>query len=408
MVNKYLTIFFLLIFSAAIHSQNTLLNVGDKAPVMLLVTADNGTQTFNFPYEGKIVLLHFWSSSVNKSKPFLARAIDLYDHYHSTTYRKAEGFEIVAIAVQSDKNAWKEDIASLKIEKLINCAAVKGFKDMYLQNYKLKQLPVTLLIDEDGSIININPTQLQIEEVLDAKKNPQKNIRDFNGKLMFTDGSTGPVKNQKLYLLNKFGDTLRQASTDIVGQFSFKAVKVLNELIIRVDTGGSALGKTKLCLANTQGACFDKIVKNFGTLDISLTPEEINTLDGYIENTDATKGNALSFTENISFKKGGAELETSAYEELNKLAAMLLKDKTYKLEIVSHTDSRGDDAANMELSKKRSAAIKNYLVTKEIAPNRIKPTGKGETELKNKCKNGVACTEVEHVENIRTEFKFYK
>ncbi|HWY12394.1 MAG TPA: OmpA family protein, partial [Bacteroidia bacterium] len=94
--------------------------------------------------------------------------------------------------------------------------------------------------------------------------------------------------------------------------------------------------------------------------------------------------------------------------ELDKVSVMLTKTKEYTVEIISHTDSKGDDADNLELSKKRSSAVKTYLVTKGIAPTRMKTIGKGEMEIKNKCKNNVPCTDEEHAENVRTELKFYK
>ena len=78
------------------------------------------------------------------------------------------------------------------------------------------------------------------------------------------------------------------------------------------------------------------------------------------------------------------------------------------MEIITHTDSRGDDASNLELSKKRSSSVKAYLVGKGIAATRMKPIGKGESELKNGCKNKVNCTDEEHAENVRTELKFFK
>ncbi len=338
----------------------------------------------------------------------MIRALDLYERYNGITYRKAEGFDVVTVAVQSDKTAWKEDLAALKIEKLTNCAAVKGFNDMYLKSYKLGQLPVTFLIDETGYILAVDPTMKQIEDVLDSKKNSIPNPKDLSGKLLFTEGAQSPVKNQKAFLLNKFGDTLSRNTTDLTGAFTFRGIKVLNQFVIRIDTGGSLLGRSKVCLANAKGACFNTINKTDGYMDLKLFAAEINILAGIVENENPTKANYHSIDVPISFKKNGSELENSAFDELDKIATMMFKDKSYKLEIISHTDCRGDDEANLELSKKRSSAIKNYLVTKEITPARMKPVGKGETEPKNKCKNGVPCSETEHAENVRTEFRFYK
>lgn len=409
---KNVKIFLLIFLSSASMAQNTGLKVGDYAPSLVLPNPQSSLQTFNFPYGNKIVLMHFWASTVPKSKSFLQRSLDLYERYSGTSWRNAEGFEAMNVAVQSDKGAWNADIASLQIQKCINTIAMKGYNDFYLKNYKLSQLPVTLLIDEGGKIIMINPTLLQVEEVLDGKKNPHPNYQDIKGKLLSSESALDMVKNHKLVLLNKFNDTLTRTITDNNGVFTFSHVKLLPEFVLRVDTSGDLLNKPKACLVASNGQMVASGTKTKGAYDMKLTLEEINKLYSTTVHTSTTavgaKSNAISFNANISFKKGTAELEPSSNVELDKVAALLAKNKDYTLEIISHTDSNGDDADNLELSKKRSSAVKNYLVSKDVAPARMKPIGKGETEIKNKCKNKIPCTEAEHAENVRTELKFYK
>jgi len=84
----------------------------------------------------------------------------------------------------------------------------------------------------------------------------------------------------------------------------------------------------------------------------------------------------------------------------------LMRDKPgLRIELMSHTDSRGDDDYNMALSQQRAQSVVNYLVNKGIARNRLVAKGYGETRLKNRCSNGVNCTEEEHQQNRRTEFR---
>jgi outer membrane protein OmpA-like peptidoglycan-associated protein len=52
-----------------------------------------------------------------------------------------------------------------------------------------------------------------------------------------------------------------------------------------------------------------------------------------------------------------------------------------QLELISHTDARGDDKKNKLLSENRAKAVYKYLVeTKGIDPRRLVPIGKGEME----------------------------
>ena len=78
------------------------------------------------------------------------------------------------------------------------------------------------------------------------------------------------------------------------------------------------------------------------------------------------------------------------------------------IELSSHTDSRGKDDYNMKLSQKRAEAAVAYIVSKGIDQSRITAKGYGESKPKNKCKNGVKCTEAEYAKNRRTEFKVTK
>ncbi|MCH9682416.1 MAG: OmpA family protein, partial [Deltaproteobacteria bacterium] len=53
-----------------------------------------------------------------------------------------------------------------------------------------------------------------------------------------------------------------------------------------------------------------------------------------------------------------------------------------RVSIVGHTDNVGDPDTNMELSRKRAAAVKQYLVDGGVADSRIETDGKGDTEPK--------------------------
>jgi outer membrane protein OmpA-like peptidoglycan-associated protein len=79
-----------------------------------------------------------------------------------------------------------------------------------------------------------------------------------------------------------------------------------------------------------------------------------------------------------------------------------------EIDFGSHTDSRGSDVYNKNLSQRRTDAAKAYLVQKGIAANRVVASGYGEDRLLNQCKNGVKCSDEEHQMNRRTEVKVIK
>lgn len=77
------------------------------------------------------------------------------------------------------------------------------------------------------------------------------------------------------------------------------------------------------------------------------------------------------------------------------------------VELSSHTDSRGDDNFNLTLSKRAKTAV-DYCLSHGIESIRIFSNGFGETQLLNKCANGVNCSDEEHTENRRTEFNIHQ
>ncbi|MDD4143727.1 MAG: OmpA family protein, partial [Prolixibacteraceae bacterium] len=90
--------------------------------------------------------------------------------------------------------------------------------------------------------------------------------------------------------------------------------------------------------------------------------------------------------------------------ELDKLVKVMKDNPSWKVELGSHTDSRGTNAYNEDLSQKRSDSAVRYIVSKGIAQSRIIAKGYGESQLVNHCSDGVNCTEEQHRMNRRTEF----
>ena len=87
---------------------------------------------------------------------------------------------------------------------------------------------------------------------------------------------------------------------------------------------------------------------------------------------------------------------------LDKLVKILVDNPEVRIEIGSHTDSRGTAASNMILSQRRSESVMAYLIGKGISSSRLVAKGYGETQLVNKCADGVDCPEVDHQANRRT------
>ncbi len=108
----------------------------------------------------------------------------------------------------------------------------------------------------------------------------------------------------------------------------------------------------------------------------------------------------------INWNVGSATLTAAAKNIIDtRLMPVITNNAGSKMEIASHTDSRGSKSSNKELSDRRAQAVVTYLISKGVNDSRLVANGYGENRLKNRCADGVSCTERNHAVNRRTEFR---
>jgi outer membrane protein OmpA-like peptidoglycan-associated protein len=102
-----------------------------------------------------------------------------------------------------------------------------------------------------------------------------------------------------------------------------------------------------------------------------------------VELTEKAELPRLDFS--ISFAFDSAEIDQESYRTLDTLAGALKSNDLQKSRFLinGHTDSKGDEDYNQELSQRRANAVVQYLVAQhDIEPQRLKAIGFGETALK--------------------------
>ena len=90
--------------------------------------------------------------------------------------------------------------------------------------------------------------------------------------------------------------------------------------------------------------------------------------------------------------------------ELAKVVEVLKDYPKMRIDVRSHTDSRGSDDYNLKLSQRRAKSTAEWIIAQGIDESRVTYKGYGETQLVNKCNNGSKCTDEQHEENRRSEF----
>ena len=112
---------------------------------------------------------------------------------------------------------------------------------------------------------------------------------------------------------------------------------------------------------------------------------------------------------NIFYDFNKATLRPESKQALDKLVKTLNDNPNVTIELSAHTDSRGSDSYNEQLSQRRAESVVAYLIANGIAADRLTPKGYGESKPKftDDVINALPEEEQEqyHQMNRRTEFK---
>ena len=107
----------------------------------------------------------------------------------------------------------------------------------------------------------------------------------------------------------------------------------------------------------------------------------------------------------IYFDYDSDRLREDASTDAQKMVQILERSADLRVEIGAHTDCRGTDAYNLNLSDRRAKSVLRYITSKGIDKDRLTFKGYGESRLVNDCRDGEECTEAQHQKNRRVEFR---
>ena len=195
------------------------------------------------------------------------------------------------------------------------------------------------------------------------------------------------LSGSKVIVYNEQGVEVQNIETDEQGRFAYEHKCEEGNYVIKTIKGGFNQDERKLVFKDdvdkdiTIGLVAEKQAESIGT-DLATT---LNLLPIY-------------------FNYDRAEIRPDAALELEKVVEYMNRFSSVKIDVRSHTDSRGNDSYNQALSQRRNQSTIGYLVNKGIDRSRLTGAGYGEQRLKNGCVNGVKCTESEHQMNRRSEF----
>ncbi|MDQ6527941.1 OmpA family protein [Flavobacterium sp. LHD-85] len=224
-----------------------------------------------------------------------------------------------------------------------------------------------------------------------------------------TDAETNEIlANTSLTLFNEKFDPVGTITTDEKGNYIFPDLRCGKKYTIRTakdDYNAKEVAVTILREKGetTQFISLNKVFKPLVAKTVAIKKTVISPVKIGSIRVGADIAKLLNLPMNF-FDLGKATIKKTSEPQLMKVVNLLNEYPTMKLDIRSHTDSRSSSESNQILSEKRAQSTKNWLIQKGISEDRLTAKGYGETQLVNKCADGVKCTEKQHMQNRRSEF----
>ncbi len=139
--------------------------VGEVAPDFEAQKPDGTTLKLS-DYRGKIVLLDFWGTWCGPCMGEVSGLVQIYNKYNTTKFGAANGFEIVAVAMDKDKERWTTVIEQKGMNWEGHVSDLKRMRGKVGALYRVREIPTKYLLNEKGVIISVNPTIEELDKIL--------------------------------------------------------------------------------------------------------------------------------------------------------------------------------------------------------------------------------------------------
>lgn len=202
--------------------------------------------------------------------------------------------------------------------------------------------------------------------------------------IVVTDAKTGALlSNARVAILDAKKNVIATQTTTANGEIMYP---------VECNTAYSIQGSKD----GYESGVFSIAATNGGKVKVAAA---LNPIDVIVTETEI-------ILKEINFEYNKSNITAEGAFELDKLVQVLKNNESMVIMAKAHTDNRGSDKYNMDLSDRRAKATVQYVISKGIDKSRITGKGYGESEPKVDCKEN--CTEEEHAQNRRSEFMIVK
>lgn len=200
-----------------------------------------------------------------------------------------------------------------------------------------------------------------------------------------------PIPNANLRLTNKCDNSVRTYRSNITGTYEI-CLPIGCDYTLEGSKEGYEPGATQVTTVKLRGS-------RSLNADISIHP----TSDAILR--EPIREGTVIVLENIYYDFNKSAIRKGAALDLDALTQLMVRYPSMQVELGAHTDSRGTNEYNLDLSNRRAASAKDFLLQRGIASDRIRTVGYGESYPRNHCVDGVECSDKDYLLNRRTEVK---
>lgn len=394
----------------------------------------------------------WWSTPVNLGPPFNSDSDDFgiivdrdnKNGYFSSNRPGGRGgddiynFHVISNQIADTNSNSKNKKSKKKKDVVINLKDENGnpIEGADINYMNLDDIVLSDDVTDNGGLLRLKTEDGQLkfdhsrkgtEGDLNEKGQPYITLED--GKYIVNIEKDGYVPTQYAIATDQIGDNVEITLERAIDCVSF-AGSVLEEKTLRPIVGAAISMRdinsdTQINLTSDEKGGFSYCLKCKTTYSISAMKNGSISEVGIISTKDGNcgKNSKLGITlylsaeglnaplavgtviqlPNIYYNFDDASLRPDALQDLNLVVQLLNMYPEVDLELASHTDARGRTRYNQELSQNRSNNAVQYILSQGISNNRIRAAGYGEAKVRNRCVDGVACSEQEHQQNRRTE-----